>query len=130
MDARTFFRWLLAVFFVAAGANHFWLTEFYTHMMPPWLPRPTMLVYISGVAEILGGLGTLIPAARRAAGWGLIALLVAVFPANIHMALEHLSPPGMNLPVWLLWARLPFQVVLLAGVYWTSAGQLRIDTLD
>ena len=123
MDWRVIFRWLLATFFVAAGANHFRAPEFYAVMMPAWLPHPAALVVISGVAEILGGVGALVPLLRRAAGWGLIALLVAVFPANLHMALQHLSPPGLTVPNWVLWVRLPFQAVLIGWVWWTAAGE-------
>ena len=98
MRWRLFFRWVLAVFFVVAGANHFRMPEFYLLMMPSWLPHSGGLVAISGIAEILGGIGILVPATRRWAGWGLIALLVAVLPANVHMALQHLSPPGLAIP--------------------------------
>lgn len=108
--------WLLVVFFVAAGANHFISPKFYLSIMPPGLPWPLGLVYISGAAEIAGGIGILIPATRRLAGWGLIALLIAVFPANIHLALHGM---GDSVARWLLWARLPLQIVFIAWVYWT-----------
>lgn len=120
---RPLFRWWLAAFFCVAGANHFRMPEFYLAMMPPWLPWPAALVQISGLAEIAGGLGILVPVTRRAAGWGLIALLVAVLPANVHMALRHLSPPGLTIPVWVLWARLPFQAVFVAWAWWTAVGE-------
>jgi len=121
MTWRNSLRWLLAVFFVAAGANHFLEPSFYAPMMPPWLPHPDGLIAFSGVAEMLGGIAVLVPLARRAAGWGLIALLVAVFPANLHMAVHHLSPPGMNFPAWVLWARLPLQAVFVIWAWWTAA---------
>ncbi len=120
MSPRTLFRWLLAVFFIGAGLNHFRAPEFYRAMMPPWLPAPDLLIYASGVAEILGGLGVLIPATRRWAGWGLIVLLIAIFPANLHLALNDAPLPGVNVPAWVLWARLPLQAVLIAWVWWTS----------
>jgi uncharacterized membrane protein len=81
-------RWLAAIFFVVAGANHFRSPEIYLGMMPPWLPWPEALNYISGAAEVLGGLGLLGSPVRRLAGWGLILLLIAVFPANVHVALQ------------------------------------------
>ncbi len=87
-------------------------------MMPPYLPWPGPLVAISGVAEIAGGSGLLVPRTRVLAGWGLIALLVAVFPANLHIALH--GWPGVNLPAWVLWARLPLQIVMVAWVYWAA----------
>lgn len=112
---RTILRWLLGVAFVAAGTNHFLAPQFYLPLMPPTLPWPLALIAISGVAEILGGLGVLIPALRRWSGWGLIALLIAVFPANLYAAFHGLG----SIPPWVLWARLPFQLVFIAWVYWT-----------
>jgi len=114
---RTLARWLLAVAFVLAGWNHFRQPAPYLSMMPPWLPWPEAMNLISGAAEICGGIGVLIPSLRRAAGWGLIALLIAVFPANLQVALH--GWPGMSVPAWVLWARLPFQFVFIAWVYWT-----------
>lgn len=109
-------RWLFGLFFMAAGANHFVNTPFYVSIMPPYLPWPVALVYLSGVAEI--GLGGLLLFERwsRLAAWGLIALLLAVFPANIHMALhpelyQWASPLG-------LWLRLSLQGLLIAWAYW------------
>jgi uncharacterized membrane protein len=113
---RTFLRWLLGVFFVVAGIGHFVAPQFYLAIMPPALPWPLALIYISGVAEILGGLGVLRPATRKLAGWGLIILLVAVFPANIYAAVHGVG----SIASWILWARLPFQIVFIAWVYWSS----------
>ncbi len=112
---RKLFLGLLIVFFVAAGANHFWHAEFYEPLMPAYLPWHPSLIAISGVAEIVGGLGAAIRYFRRAAGWGLIVLLICVFPANLHAALHGLG----SIPEWILWARLPFQAVLVAWVHWT-----------
>ena len=82
-------KYLFAVLFIAAGSNHFFSASFYIRIMPPYLPRPLLLVYLSGSVEnILGGL-LLIPDFARAAAWGLVALLIAVLPANIHMAVNH-----------------------------------------
>lgn len=107
---------LLAAFFIAAGVNHFVNPQAYLSVMPPYLPFPEALNFISGAAEVAGGSGMLIPRLRRAAGWGLIALLVAVFPANIHMALHGI--PGVAIAPWILWVRLPLQLVLIAWVAW------------
>ena len=87
-------RVLLAILFMVSGSLHFFAPPLYLRIMPPYLPAPLALVYISGVAEILGGAGLLIPSTRQAAAWGLIALLIAVLPANIYMATAHLSAPG------------------------------------
>lgn len=117
---RPLLRWLLTVFMVVAGANHFVAPATYVGMMPSVLPAPALLVYISGVAEILGGLGLILPATRRLAGWGLIALFVAIFPANINMAVHHLSLGDREIPPWALWARLPMQALLVLWAYWCS----------
>ena len=124
---RTVLRWLLSIFMVVAGANHFVAPTAYVAMMPSTLPAPAALVYISGVAEILGGLGLILPATRWYAGWGLIALFVAVFPANINMAVHHLSLGGRSVPTWALWARLPVQAVLVVWAYWCSQRAKRCD---
>lgn len=112
-------RWILAAFFVAAGANHFVMTPVYLGMMPPWLPGPEAANVVSGVAEILGGLGLLLPPWRRAAGWGLVALLVAVFPANVHVARQGFMPGTDFSPAALRW-RLPAQALLVLAVGWAA----------
>ena len=116
---RTILRWIATVAFVIAGANHFLDPAPYLGMMPAELPVSThaALNYISGGAEILGGLGLILPATRRFAAWGLIALLVAVFPANVNMAINELPLGTEKVPTWLLWARLPLQLVFVAWVY-------------
>ena len=114
---RVAWRWLAALFFVFAGVNHFLHPHFYERIVPPGFPSPKLLVIVSGVAEIAGGLGLLIRPLRRAAGWSLLALLVAIFPANLYMALH---PARFGMPPWLLWARLPLQVVLVAWVWWVA----------
>jgi uncharacterized membrane protein len=111
---RAILRWLLTVFMVGAGVNHFVSPAPYVGMMPAALPAPLTLVYVSGVAEILGGLGLILPATRRLAAWGVIALLIAVFPANLNMAIHHLPLGTHVVPAWALWARLPLQLVLIA----------------
>ena len=115
---KTALRWLLTAFMVAAGANHFIDADAYVAVMPSALPAHLLLVYLSGVAEIAGGLGLILPATRRLAAWGLIALLLAVFPANVNMAINHLSLGGREVPAWTLWARLPLQAVLIAWAWW------------
>ncbi len=116
--AKPILRWVLTVFLVAAGANHFIATPTYLGMMPALLPAPLALVYISGVAEILCGLGLILPATRRFAAWSSIALFVAIMPANVNMAVNHLPLGTSEVPTWALWARLPLQLVLIAWAYW------------
>ena len=106
-------RMVLAVLFVVAGSLHFVIPQPYLKIMPPSLPAPLLLVYLSGAAEILGGIGLLVPAMRVFAAWGLVALLIAVLPANIHMAVDHTRYGAI--PVWALWFRVPLQLPL---IYW------------
>lgn len=120
--ARAILRWVLAVFFVVAGVNHFRDPATYFGMMPPWLPWPAAMNFISGAAEVLGGIGLLVPVTRRFAGWGLIALLVAVFPANLHVAMQG-RMPGYDFSPTVLWWRLPFQAVGIAAVWWVARGE-------
>ncbi len=103
---------LLGAFFIGAGVNHFVVPRTYERIVPPPLQgHAKQLVAVSGVAELAGGLGALLPRARRTAGLGLIAVLAAVFPANVYMARapERFSP----IPRWALYARLPLQPLMM-----------------
>jgi uncharacterized membrane protein len=100
----------LALLFIVGGILHFVFPETYLRIMPPVLPAPNLLVQVSGVAEIAGGVGLLCSRFRRAAAYGLAVLLVAVFPANIYMAVAHVPFPGMMGESWVQWLRLPLQV--------------------
>lgn len=119
--ARSVALWLLAGFFTLAGLNHFLNPGPYLGMMPAYLPWHRELILASGVAEIVGGLAILVPKLRTVAGWGLIALLVAVFPANLHVALHGWA--GVQIPAWVLWARLPVQAFFIAWVYWVCVAR-------
>ena len=107
---------IYGIVFMAAGTNHFLNTPFYVSIMPPYLPWQEALVYLSGVAEI--GLGGLLLFERwsRLAAWGLTALLIAVFPANVHMAMHHEEYQWASPLV--LWLRLPLQGLLILWAYW------------
>ncbi len=109
---------LLSVFFIVGGLNHFLNPKFYLRMMPGYLPFPGQLVAISGVFEMALGLLILSKKYRVLAGWGLIALLIAVFPANIQMAFHPETFPEFN-PVS-IYLRLPLQFLLIAWVYFTT----------
>ncbi len=102
----------LSAFYFGAGLNHFWMPDFYLRMMPDYLPWHRELVYLSGVCEMLFGLLVLPNVTRRVAGVGLVLLLVAVFPANLHMAMH---AERFDVSAAILWLRLPFQGVL---IYW------------
>ena len=120
----TLVRVLLGGVFVAIGILHFIRPAAFTSIVPPYLPFPLALVYLSGAAEITLGALLLFAKTRRVAAWGLIALLVAVFPANVHMWLHPEQFLGLS-PVALL-IRLPLQLVLVALVYWVGlAGRVR-----
>ena len=114
-------KWLLGMAFVAAGANHFVRSEFYVRIVPPYLPGSYELVLISGAFEILGGIGLLIPRLQVFAAWGLIALLVAVFPANVYMTLHSGNRARGAIPEspasGLVDSGLPFQAVFIAWAY-------------
>lgn len=113
--AKTVSLYLMAAFYVLAGVAHFRSPGWYLKIMPPGLPYPLELVYLSGAIEIGLGLALLVPATRIPAAWGVIALLVAVFPANLYHWQS--GGAGMQIPAWVLAARLPFQGVLIAWAW-------------
>jgi uncharacterized membrane protein len=121
-------RLMLAVFFVVAGSLHFLFPRPYLRMMPPFLPWPQTLVWISGAAEIVGGVGLLLPHWRRFAAYGLVLLLIAVFPANVYMAVAHVPFSGLLGQSWFQWLRLPLQIpVILWAWRYTSVEQMAIS---
>lgn len=111
---------IAGILFILAGTFHFVAPEPYTKIMPLWVKWPLAAVYISGAAEILGGLGLLIPLVKRPAAWGLAILLIAVFPANIHMARYNIQVGGTAIPQSLLWARLALQPLMIWWVLWSA----------
>ena len=108
-------KYFLGVLFVVSGVGHFLRTEFYLKIMPPYLPYSRELVYASGVAAVVLGVLFFLPKTGHIASYGAILFLVAVFPANVHMALHPEIFPGI--PAWVGWARLPLQGVL---IYWAQ----------
>lgn len=114
--------WLLAALFVGAGTLHFLAPQGFDRAVPDWWPfSARTATLLSGAAELAGGLGLLHPTTRPAARWGLLALLVAVFPANVYMA-QH--PARFGLPAWALWLRLPLQPLLMWAV-WRAGRRVR-----
>ncbi|HKA16128.1 MAG TPA: DoxX family protein [Myxococcota bacterium] len=111
--------WVMGAFYLFAGINHFRVPEFYLRIMPRYLPWHPELVFLSGVAEVVIGVGLLIARTRVLAAWGAIALLVAVYPANIHQAVADvpIGDPPHSAGVF-RWIRLPLQFVLMAWAYW------------
>ena len=106
-------RYFLSALFILTGASHFLKTQFYLKIMPAYLPYPLELVYVSGTAAIVLGLLLLLPKTASIACWGIILFLIAVFPANVYMALHPEIFP--EIPAWAGWIRLPFQGVF---IYW------------
>lgn len=109
----------LTGFFAFAGSMHFVIPRSYEAIMPPSLPRHREAVIVSGVAEIAGGLAVAHPGTRRFARWWLLALLAAIFPANVHMAVnpEQVGLDPKRFPRWALWARLPLQPLAMLWVW-------------
>lgn len=106
-----------AIFYGVAGVNHFWHTAMYVSIMPPHYTHPVGLVQLSGVAEMLGGIGLLVPWSRRVAAWGIVAMLVVYFDVHVYMAMH--ADRFATIPAWVIYARLPLQFLLIAwaGVY-------------
>jgi uncharacterized membrane protein len=114
---KTASKYLLTIFMVGAGSMHFVKTDFYMQFMPPYLPLHRELVYLSGLCEILLGLLLLVPRLSRLAAWGIIALLIAVFPANIYI---YQNPELLPAPPLLHLLRLPLQGVFILWAYWQT----------
>ncbi len=109
---------LAAISYVVTGVTHFTNSEFFVSIMPPWLPLHLELVWLSGAAEMILGAALLSSRWRTMASWGLIALLIAVFPANLYMAMSPEIFVLRGMPLWGLYLRLPLQGVLIAWVWW------------
>ncbi len=111
--------WVMAAAYVLAGFNHLINPEFYVAIIPPGLPNPEWLNLISGLAEIVLGVFLLEPRVRSLAAWGIIALLIAIFPANVYVAVENVGVDGPGTGAGAAnWIRLPFQALLIAWAWW------------
>ncbi|MES1022477.1 hypothetical protein ABN584_06200 [Gloeocapsa sp. BRSZ] len=123
-------RGVFAVSLVIVGITHFLRPEQYARIVPPPFP-PFASVYLSGVFEILGGIGLLIPSMSVTAAWCLIALFIGVFPANIYMTIHNIKVEGIPQSQLLYLARLPLQAVLIAWAYWyTRNPETQLKTTD
>ncbi len=121
-------KWIFAVAFILAGTYHFINPEFYLRIMPPYLPWHLFLNYLSGFFEIVLGILLLIPKSQVFAAWSLIALLIAVFPANVFMAMNTELFPNIN-PI-LIYLRLPLQFVLIAWAFWFTSRVSSVGVSD
>lgn len=115
----------MASIYVVAGVRHFTHPDFYVQIIPPQLPLPIVLVYLSGAIEIFLGLLLVPTKTRRISAWGIIALLIAVFPANIHMWLADIHIDGKQLPAWFHAVRIPFQFLLMWWAYKYTRPEMR-----
>jgi uncharacterized membrane protein len=129
---RLLTRLLLAALFLTASFIHFRHPEPFLLIMPPWIPFHRACVLISGIVELFGGVGLLIPVRQIqfATGWILTLLLIAVFPANIYMAVDHIQLPNLEIPSWIEWARLPLQPLLIVAVLWVTGAWSGICTKE
>ena len=118
LQNKQILRGVFAVCIIVAGITHFIAPDTYVKIVPPQLPYPEAIVYISGFFEILGGIGLLVPFVSQAAAWGLVLLLIAVYPANINMAVNNIHLDNIPDGNWFQAIRLPFQFVLIAWAYW------------
>ncbi len=126
---KTTLRVLIALVMVMIGLSHFFSPDPFVRIVPSFLPWPLALVYISGACEIAGGIGLLPRGTRKLASWGLIALYLAVFPANINMAIHNIQlSEGGQIPSWAMWARLPMQALFIALVWWL--GRNRVNSKE
>ena len=113
-----------ALLYVVAGTLHFIKPDAYLKIVPPYIPWHVAMVSVSGSFEILGGVGLLVPQMRRAAAWGLVALLIAVFPANVYMATNPIDAGVASIAPVLRWGRLPLQLILVWWLLWCTRPRL------
>ena len=106
--------------FAITGILHFTHTKKFAQMIPPFIPLPELMVYISGFFEILGAIGLLIAQYQRQAAFGLVLLLIAVFPANIYIAVKNIQLGGIFSNQILQWVRIPFQGIFIWWVLWCT----------
>lgn len=114
MTAQTLSLWIMAILYIAAGMNHFLMPKFYLKIIPPLFPYPNVINWVSGAAEVILGIALLIPAYTSFAAWGIIVLLIAVYPANIY---HFIKGWRKKKSVWVLALRLPLQFVLMWWAY-------------
>ena len=126
--AKRAMRMLLACAMIGVGILHFVSPSGFVKIVPAFLPAPALLVAVSGFFEILGGVGLLVDRVHRLAAYGLIALYLAVFPANINMAVNDLQPEGGHIPTAVLWLRLPFQALFIAWAWWLGRSARHLPT--
>jgi len=131
--AKPILMWLMAFFYAFAGFSHLANPQFFLAIMPPDLPEPELLNVVSGLAEIVLGVFLLEPRTRVYAAWGIIALLIAVFPANLHVAIHNVDPATGEAGAgagFANWVRLPFQAVLIVWAWWYTRPDAAPDAAE
>lgn len=118
MSIKLITIYLMSIFYIVIGIKHFTNVEWFMKIMPPYLPYHKELVYLSGAFEIILGMMIIFEKTRALGAWGLILLLIAVFPANIYLA--QTNGAAMNTSAAIAWGRLPFQAIFIAVAYWHS----------
>ncbi len=113
-------RWLATAFFLVAGALHFVIPEFYRAMMPAFIPFQSFFIVLTGIAEMAGAIGIQIPKYRRLSGILMMVLLVAIFPANIYVAIAQPALPNMDYEPASMWWRLLLQPLFIAWIWAVS----------
>ncbi len=127
LEKKQTFRILLAVLMVLAGLSHFFADGVYIKIVPGFLPYPAEIVYFTGVLEVLGGIGLLIPGISQVAAWGFVLLYIAVYPANINMAVNNIHIDNIPDGNWFQAIRLPFQFVLIAWAWWLTRSDINLS---
>lgn len=120
---KTIARLIMGILFMLGASLHFTASETELKLIPAFLPLRREALYITGIFEFLGGIGLFVPnrKVRRASAWGLVALLIIIFPANVYQAVKNIQLGGfMNSPVY-LWGRLPFQAVFIWWALWCTS---------
>jgi uncharacterized membrane protein len=124
---QSLFRWLATLFFLIAGALHFVIPQFYQAMMPPFIPFQEFFIVLTGIAEMAGAVGIQIVRFRMLAGRLMIALLLAVFPANIYVAIVQPALPDLEYTPESMWWRLLLQPLFIAWIWWVSVKQQKTE---
>lgn len=119
-DLKNIARIATGLMFIFAGVSHFVIPDTFVKLMPPFIPFHLAMVYISGVFEILGGVGLIVSRTKRAASYGLILLLLAVYPANIYVAWENIQLGGFMSHSFYQWLRVVLQIPLIFWVWWVG----------
>ena len=130
LDKKPIFRRMMSFFMIAAGISHFIIPGQYIKIVPGVLPNPAAIVYVSGVFEILGGIGLLVPQVSALAAWGLVLLFIAVYPANLNMAINGIEIENIPNTWWFQAIRLPLQFVLIAWAWWLTKPDERQNNFE